>query len=202
MSVPLQSFEEKREQYINRLRFNAPSMQTGQLPEGTEPSPQRIAESQLLEIMRGWRKPVNFTSVLEIEDSNGFFVGNEIVNMIGRMRPVDLLMTEIIRMAQRGIMDWSAYGILASDPELGYHIGEVFDALMREMPDLGINGECRIGTFSDPESMRGPMLVLECRVKNMPYQELIEIWKRLSLKLFQSTPKEYRKRIAFVMGPA
>jgi len=120
------------------------------------------------------------------------------------IRPIQLsdsLADKIDRMLQDGTMDRKSFEILPSEPELFYHMGDLYDALVREMAELGMPSDCRIRTFSDPESTRGPMLVLECRVKNVRCPELIDIWKRLSLKLFEHTPREVRKRIAFTMDP-
>jgi len=126
----------------------------------------------------------------------GAFFGSNLVRFV---RLSDALTNEIDRMLQEGRIDRKAFEILASEPELFYHAGSAYDALRREMSDQRLVGECRIGTFSDPESTRGPMLVLECRVKDVSCRKLIGIWKRLSLKLFEHAPKEVRKRIAFTM---
>lgn len=131
--------------------------------------------------------------------SNDFLVSDESVSLIKPIQLSDSLANEVDRMVQEGRIDRKAYEILAADPELFYYTGSAYDAVRREMSELRLTVECGIRTFSDPESTRGPMLVLECRVKHVPYQELIGIWKRLSLSLFQYAPKEVRKRIAFTM---
>lgn len=131
--------------------------------------------------------------------SNDFLVSDESISLIRPVQLSESLASEVDRMVQEGRIDRKAYEILAGDPELFYYTGSAYGAVRREMSDLRLTGECGIKTFFDPESTRGPMLVLECRVKHVPYQELIGMWKRLSLSLFQYAPKEVRKRIAFTM---
>ena len=141
------------------------------------------------------------SNVTEWATSNDFLVtgtGKE-TNLLRPVQLSDSLASEVDRMIHEGRIDRKAYQILAGDPELFYYTGSAYDAVTREISDLRLTGECGIKTFFDPESTRGPMLVLECRVKDVPYQELISMWKRLSLSLFQYAPKDVRKRIAFTM---
>lgn len=142
---------------------------------------------------------LNSNSVKSWSKLERFFIGSQDDRLPSPIQLTKSLATEIDRLVQEEKIERQALEILVSEPRLLYYMGDLYDALSREMANL--TGNCTLQAFSDPESTRAPMLVLECKVNNMTNSELIHFWKGLSLRLFQHTPKDIRKRIALTMSP-
>jgi hypothetical protein len=110
------------------------------------------------------------------------------------------LSERIDSMLRNGEIDSRALGVFASEPALFYYTGSLYDALKLEIASLGLEAECKIRTFVDPESIRDPTIVLDCKVRGISYAELLLIWKKLSLQLFLPIPKNICKKISLRMG--
>lgn len=110
------------------------------------------------------------------------------------------LSERIESMLRKGEIDRQALGVFASDPALFYYAGSLYDALKLEVASLDLVAEYKIRTFVDPESIRGPTIVLDCKVSGISYAALLLIWKKLSLLLFSPIPKNICKKISLRMG--
>jgi hypothetical protein len=110
------------------------------------------------------------------------------------------LSERIDSMLQKGEIDRRVLGVFASEPALFYYTGALYDTLKLEIASLGLEVEYKIRTFVDPESIRDPTIVLDCKVRGISYAELLLIWKKLSLLLFSPIPKDICKKISLRMG--
>lgn len=136
-------------------------------------------------------------------NSGSIFIANETLSTPKTPRATQLtgpLSDEIDGMIRRGELEKQAVELFASEPQLFYYTGDLYARLKQEIEASRLTAEYQIKVSRNPESKRTD-IVLDCRVANLPYSELLILWKRLSLRLFADMPKNIGKRIFLIMGP-
>jgi hypothetical protein len=96
-------------------------------------------------------------------------------------------------------MDEDAIRWLASEPDLIDYANGICDAVDSELRVLKLNFKCSITTFSDPEEEDDSSLVIEYRIHDKSYEEIIEIWNTISLKVFGGLPDTVLDKITLTM---
>lgn len=100
------------------------------------------------------------------------------------------------------IADESALNMLSAEDELVSHASQLLQSVLSEFSNLKLSAKCSLTTFTDPENEESSSLVLEAKIRDKPYSEILQIWDQLSMKLLSHLPIEVQKKVSIVLDEA
>ena len=100
------------------------------------------------------------------------------------------------------IADDSALNLLSSDTKLIPYATSVCQLALRTFSNLGLSAKCSLTSYSDPESEDAQILLMEVRIRDKSYSEILSIWDKLSVILLSDLPADIQKRLSVVVDEA
>jgi hypothetical protein len=100
------------------------------------------------------------------------------------------------------IADESALNILSTDESLVTHAAQLLQSALSELSRLNLSANMSLTSFADPESEEEESLVLEIRISNKSYADILSIWDGVSAKLLSALPIAIQKKITIVFDEA
>jgi hypothetical protein len=101
------------------------------------------------------------------------------------------------------LMDSKALHWLATEPELVSLLADMSLSIQNLFHDRGISATCQITTFADSEAEQASeKLLLEAKIANIPYSEILQLWDEVATRLLSNLPTEIQKKITIVLDEA
>jgi hypothetical protein len=92
-----------------------------------------------------------------------------------------------------------ALRLMVTDKKVFYYTGALCDDVEGQLKELGAKYSYKITIFSEPESTRKKILVVEFKIEDKEYDEILKIWNDITERTYSNLPLDVRKRVALVM---
>lgn len=100
------------------------------------------------------------------------------------------------------IADNSALNFLSEEVTLVPQVTNLLQNFVTAASRLNLSATCSLTTFVDPESNERGSLVLDVKIRNKTYAEILRIWDDVATQLLSSLPIEIQKQITLVFDEA
>jgi hypothetical protein len=99
-------------------------------------------------------------------------------------------------------MDDEALHWLATRPHLVSVADSLYQASLDLIHDYALSATSKVTTFADMEADVAETLMLEVKIANKTYEEILQLWDEFTIKLLSNLPTEIQKKLTIVLDQA